>query len=133
MSVLDDLASRLASEGVGTVGTDVWKGGLPDGDDITADPIIAVVETPGAAPLAVMGTAADPVRQPRCQLVGRGSGYAATRSLVQSAVDAVEMLDVTINGNRYLAVEALQEPFTLGTDDDGFHRIAVNVQVTRER
>lgn len=133
MTLLADLGDRLVAQSVGALADDIWLGGLPDGPDITADPYVALIELTGLPPGAVMGTAADPLRNPRVQLIGRGSGYAAVRALVQSAIDALELTDTTINTTRYLLIEAVDEPASLGTDPDGRWRVAANMQVTREK
>jgi hypothetical protein len=118
MAVLDELASYLQAEGLGTVGTSIFKGSIPlNGPDT----LVALIEIPGFPPTHAHD--ATRYEQPVLQVAVRGSahGYATAR---QQAQDAWNVLDgvhnVVLSGTAYLWLQALQSPYWLKSDD--FHR-----------
>ena len=132
MALLDDLASHLQTQGIGTVGSTLFKGVLPD----TPDACVAVLESPAMlGPVRTRkGSLGVPVTErPRVQVLARATSYQAARN---KAVDALAALDwlgpVTLNSVAYQQVEALQRPpFPYAVDANGRQVFAFNVEVTK--
>ena len=134
--VLDDIADYLASGGVGTVGTSIFKGGMFDGGTAaTPDAQVAVYEYLGPAPQQVFGSGvASPTVSPRVQVVCRDVKYSDARTKAQAVYARLApVTDVTINSTRYLRIEALGEPSFIGSDQNGRPLIGCNYGVLREQ
>jgi hypothetical protein len=142
MPLLDELASYLASRGVGVVGADLFKGGLPDAPTLPLpDPVVGLVEYASGPPLRVhgpTGAVATLAEQPRVQVLVRSASYATARLRAQAVVAALDWLGpMTLTassggGTRYAQVEVLQRPpVPLDVDATGRWRFAVNVTAVR--
>lgn len=130
MSVLTDIGTYLQSEGIGTLGTDIFLSQMPD----TPDEAIALFEYAGNAPSRMGGN-----RQPGIQVRTRGD-YETARATIDDIYTLLSKIGneyeddapegVTINGTTYLHFQTVQEPFPLGPDDNGRHELAQNFIVT---
>ena len=114
MAVETEIAEYLEDQAVGTVGTDIFAGQLPD----TPDACVAVIPYAGRAPERNLDKSVN-WRYPRVQVSVRGAreGYAAARAkidAVNAALDAV--VNTTIEGVLYQQIDALSEPFLLRRD-----------------
>ncbi len=130
--ILDDLADYLSSGGLGTEGTDLFAGYMPE----TPDACLVLYETGGQAPVHAMNPLAGQavVEMPRVQVVCRSTAYdyATARTKAHSAFKLLDGLPArTSNGTDYLWGTALQSPFTLGRDDAGRVSIACNYEVVK--
>lgn len=113
--VCDDLADLLSTGGITTT---IYRGFLPD----LGDEAIAIVETGGYAPVSVMSaTPGNAVEQ-------RPTVQVTRRSMTPEAADAEMQViwrllhgagDRSLNGTRYLWIEAQQQPFPLPRDEAG--------------
>lgn len=131
MATLDEVATFVATACSLTVGTNLFKGQLPPLPLVCA----AVYEYGGEAPVTTLGTAAIAVEYPRVQVVFRGArlDYSTPRALAETAYRAMAAANhQTITSTRYLAMEPLQAPFSLGMDGNECFRIAFNVRITKE-
>lgn len=131
MSLLDDLADRLTTQGVATTGTNLFKAVMPS----TPDELIALFQTGGPAPVNLMaaGPGTAVVERPHVQALARAARPDTAHKRAQDVYFALDALgDVTINGVRYLSVYALQSPFFLNTDEAGRYVYAVNFECSRE-
>lgn len=129
MSVLEDLGTYGAAQGLGTLGTDIFLGDFPD----RPDALSALFEYTGAAPLQLMSSQLSPgaLSFPRIQVRTRALTYAAARA---KAVDWQRKLHwlgpTTLSGTRYENIRALQsEPFPLRVDANGRQEFAANYEV----
>ena len=130
--VLDEIGAYLAANGIGTVGTDLFLGFLPD----TPDAAVAIYETGGMEPYRAMrSSAGQPVAErPSIQVVCRNVAYEyqTARTTADSAWKLLEGLgDTTLAGVRYLWAAAVQSPFLMGRDDSGRVLIAFNVDLVK--
>lgn len=123
--LLDDIASHLQSQGIGTVGTNIFKGLLPD----QPDNCIALFEYAGSPPdLHWEG------EYPGLQVRVRNKSYSAGREKIGSVVSKLHGLcEQTINSTRYLLLKANQSPGGLGRDANGRNEWVVNFTVIKER
>lgn len=133
MPLLEEIGDYLSTGGVGTVGTDLFLGYLPEAPDA----VVAVYETGGLPPVRAMRSAPGQpvVVRPRVQVLARAAehDYAAARSKVGRAYDLLEGLgDRTLGGVRYLWVGAVQEPFLMGRDSQGRVMLACNFDVVKD-
>ena len=130
--ILDDAADLLSSGGIGTVGTNLFKGIMPD----IPDACVAVFETGGLPPVHAMASAVGQavVERPRIQVLCRAAqyDYATART---KAHDVYKLLDGLpardINGTAYKWIAAVQSPFFIGPDANGRVLISCNFDVVK--
>jgi hypothetical protein len=131
VATLDDVATFIASACSLTVGTDLFKGKLPD----TPDECAAVFEYGGLAPDYTLGQTAASVEYPRIQFVFRGDpdDYSGPRATAETAYRAcAAQRGSTLTSTKYQALLPLQPPFLLNRDPKGRVSIAFNVQAMKE-
>jgi hypothetical protein len=126
--LITDIDDYLTTSGVTT---SIYRGRQP------SDPstVLTIYETGGAAPVHAMsgspGTAV--AEQPTIQVVARSTSYSTARTDADQCFDLLDGLyQKTINGTRYLYVEALQSPFMLERDDQERTRIACNYRIVKD-
>jgi hypothetical protein len=132
-----DLARRLAAQGIGTYGTDVFAGSLP----ATPESAVAVLEYAGAPALRAFGgtpAAATAMEDARVQVLVRSTGgYAGAQAKAQDVVDALDWTvshTSTVSGVLYQHIAALQRPaFPLKIDETGRWHFVVNFAVRKAR
>jgi len=132
MPVLDDIAVFVATTaGLGTVGTDVFKGIMPPTPDVCA----AVYEYGGLPPDYALGTAGISQEYPRVQIVVRGAAqdYDGPRDRAETAYQAIAAVaNTTVNSVRYQYINPLQAPFFLKRDENDRVYIAFNVEAGKD-
>lgn len=122
MALLEELGGYLQTEGLGTLGTTLFLGGLPvDAPNIsTQDAITALVETPGF-PAEYVHDVVSPSRdEPVLQILVRGApyDYAAAREWAQDIWMALGSIrNQALSGTWYLGVRPIQAVFKLRDDD----------------
>jgi Bacteriophage minor capsid protein len=120
--LLEELGNYLQAEGLGTLGTTLFLGGLPvDAPHIsTQDAITALVETPGF-PAEYVHDVVPPAREsPVVQLLTRGApyDYATARAWAQDIFLALGSIrNQTLSGTFYLSCIPVQSVFKLREDD----------------
>jgi hypothetical protein len=84
-TVANDIANQLSTDGLGTVGTDIFRGPTraftqdSDGVDlIPRDAIFVALPTPGPDPIPMAGTAYQDVRTAAVQIIVRNTDTAST-------------------------------------------------------
>ena len=128
MAVLEELGTYLAAQGVGTVGTDIFYGLLPD----SPTPATAVLEYPGREGDYIQERAKVAIEYPRIQVRARAATYAAGRALIELSYQALDaIINATLSGTRYLAVRPIQAPFLLERDANLALVFAFNVEAHR--
>jgi hypothetical protein len=120
MSMLSEVSAYLASNSVGVVGTSIFLDYLPDAPDT----VVALFAYPGAGPTSMMGGAsgAAVVRNPRLQVLTRGTPDGAGTVAARAAIDSIyalleQVVNTTLSSVRYLSIEAVDEPALLERDD----------------
>jgi hypothetical protein len=122
MALLEDLGTYLQTEGLGTLGTDLFLGGLPvDAPNVTTqDAVTALVESPGFPAQYVHTPLGVSVEQPVCQILVRGApyDYGGARDHAQDIYLALgKISNQTLSGTFYFWCLPLQSVFKLRDDD----------------
>lgn len=130
--LLDDITDYLSSGGIGTIGTNLFGGFMPD----TPDVAVAVYESGGRPPDVAMGPSAGAVAMewPSVQVVCRATAYdyAVARTKAHDAFKLLQGLPTrTINGTQYHWGMARQSPFLMGRDEAGRVLIACNYDIAK--
>jgi len=133
MSVLEDLGVLIETNGLATVGTDLFLGHLPESPAVCC----ALLEYGGEQPLrnqseGAARSGAQSGERPRIQLLCRSESYSAGRSLIQSMWDLLDgRVNETINGVAYIRIAALQSPFLVEMDSNRRYLFGTNLAVTK--
>ena len=118
MSLLDDIGAYLASNGIGTVGTDIFLG---RGLTATPDAQVGLQRSGGFGSIhAMRGVPGQPIaNQPRIQIVCRALTYPLAEAKANAVNDLLDGLrNTTINTTFYHFINSVQEPFLLQYDDN---------------
>lgn len=120
--MLDDLARFLQDNGVGTVGTDIFKSWLPD------SPVNCVVlyETGGPTPDVDI-----PTKSPTFQVFVRNQNYVNGKAKLDACRTALQrQLNRNIGTHFYYSIIAISEGGHLGRNpDNGLDEFSSNWQV----
>lgn len=124
--LLDDIATYLEAKGIVTVGTDLFKGELPE----IPDNCVALFEYAGQPP--EIPTAID---YPGLQVRVRDKSYSAARAKTDAIYKLLHTLaNTTLSGTRYLSIFAVQSsPVPLGRDSSNRIDLVQNYIVTKGR
>ena len=126
-----DIANRLQAAGVGTVGTNIFTGGLRAPSSVIPAAALFVLPTGGTGPSPLLeGSTGRDYSIPSIQILVRGNvgTYITTRTTAQSALDEVHKS--TVSG--YFQVLArTPQPLYLGQDETEHPMFSVNVQLFR--
>ena len=131
MSVLNELAAKLAALGVGTVGTDIFLGAMPE--DVAA--CCALYEYGGSAPEFALGAAGVSFENPSVQVVFRGTphDYAGPRAKAETAYRGLAAVEATaLSGTFFHWIHPMQSPFLLRRDESERVLIATNYACQKE-
>ena len=123
--MLKEIGTYLQSQGIGTLGTDLFLGLMPD----QPDNCIALFEYAGA-PLALHWNGEYPGLQVRV----RGTSYAAARTKIGEVAKKLHGLhEQTLSGTRYLLIKARGSPEVLKRDANNRVELFVNFEIIKER
>lgn len=128
-TTLEDLGSYMASNGRGTLGTDLFLNMMPD----SPDSVTSITEYLSGQPLDTMGAHAPLVELPMIQvLVRRGpTEYLTARTEADLVYNLLVMiLDTTIGSNRY-TVTPTNTPTLTGRDEQKRPIVTCNYAVRR--
>lgn len=131
MSVLNELAAKLAALGVGTVGTDIFLGAMPE--DVAA--CCALYEYGGSAPEFQLGVAGVVFENPSVQVVFRGvpHDYAGPRAKAETAYRGLAAVEAApLSGTFFHWIHPMQSPFLLRRDESERVHIACNYACQKE-
>lgn len=127
---MDEIATYLAGKNVGTVGTDIFKGFMPD----QPDNMVVLFEYAGEPMELTMGEGDAIIERPGLQVRVRNKSYSAARAKIESVVGALHGLaNETLGGKRYLLISANQSPESIGLDANNRSELVVNFSVLKER
>lgn len=120
MSMISDIATYLAAQGLGTVGTDIFYSYLPDaGDDL-----LTVLDTGGQQPDIYL-----PTKEPTFQILIRASTYTAGKTKLDSVRTALHnKYQTTIGSTYFFFIQAASEGGHLGRNPDtrGLDEFSIN-------
>ena len=122
--MLREIGAYLATKSIGTVGTDIFLGLMPD----QPDNCIALFEYAGSPPdLHWNG------EYPGLQVRVRNKSYAAARTKIGEAMTALHGLhEQTLSGTRYLLIKARGGPEVLKRDNSNRVELFVNFEIIKE-
>jgi len=131
MSVLDDLAAKLAADGVGVLASTIFLSSaavIPAGDG----PFISLNETGGTAPTRTQ-TAVRATLNPSVQVLVRAATYQAARAKAWDAYQSLDgVFNADLNGMRYLRIAAKQEPTDMMLDATGERvQVVFNLEIEK--
>jgi hypothetical protein len=133
--ILDELAKYLQDNGIGTVGTNIFKSYSPN----KPDSALIIYETGGDRPQDTFGsTNVAAWENPRIQIVSRSTEYQTARNTAEDAYKTLIGIanqtikaNVADSGSFYLRVSAMQSPFRLGIDQNSRNLVACNFDVMK--
>ena len=126
--VLDEIASYLQAAGVGTVGTDIFVGRMPD----TPGACLGLHEYAGAAPSFAHDGEQPLFESPRVQVRVRGATYTTGRQMIEAAYNALNRVkNQNVGGVRYMRIAPLQQPFYLQRDGNERPEFVFNVEAKK--
>ena len=122
--MLREIGAYLATKSIGTVGTDIFLGLMPD----QPDNCIALFEYAGSPPdLHWNG------EYPGLQVRVRNKSYAAARTKIGEVMDKLHGLhEQTLSGTRYLLIKARGSPEVLKRDTNNRVELFVNFEIIKE-
>jgi len=115
MALLDALGDRLVADGVGTLGTTIFLGYLPE----SPDACVAVYEDRGNGADQVFGTSSVAIERPAIRVVARAvrNDYPAARAKIIEVRNSLgDIGDETISGVSFMCVIADSDPYPMGVD-----------------
>jgi len=132
MAFLDEVLTFLAAEGLGTVGTDLFKVKMP----ATPEACGCVYESGGSSPSMGLGSSTPLSENPTLQVVFRGAAedYTGPRVKAKTAFNSLIgiSVDQVLSGTKYQMVTALHQPFPLGQDGNERWRISCSYYIQKE-
>lgn len=118
MALIDDIATHLQTEGVGTVGTDIFKAYMPP----SPASIMAVLDTGGTKPDIYV-----PTKHPTFQVFIRNATYSAGKTILDSVRTALHQVqNETIGSTYFYYIHAISEGGHLGRNEAGFDEFSIN-------
>lgn len=127
--LLDEIGTYLQTNGIGTLGTDLFTGTLPD----VPDNAVALYEYGGVAPVSTLGPGQAKFERPRIQVLARATTYSAARSKIESIFKLLHGLaNTSLSSVRYLLIEAVQSPFFMEKDANNRIKLICNFQIHKE-
>ena len=123
--MLREIGAYLQSQGIGTLGANVFLGLMPD----QPDNCIALFEYAGSPPdLHWNG------EYPGLQVRVRNKSYAAARTKIGEVMTALHGVhEQTLSGTRYLLIKARGSPEVLKRDNNNRVEFFVNFEIIKER
>ena len=126
--LVDDIASLLATKSVGTVGTDMFIGHMPD----TPSNCIALMQNSGSAP-EMAGSIIGQIERPRLVIRVRNSTYLNGQNKARDVLKALHTEgEIALNGHRYLYIRAVGSVNQLGRDHENRSLFSLDFEVTKE-
>lgn len=120
----DDIASYLQTAGIGTIGSSIFIGHMPD----VPTSCIALYQYAGEAPLVVGG-----IENPRLTVRVRNATYLNGQNKARDVLKALHTLnEQTISAHRYLYIRAAGSIAQLGRDHEGRTLFTIDFIVTKE-
>lgn len=125
MAVLDALGARLATDGIGTVGTNIFLSQMQDEPDVA----VCLFEGQNAPPLYSFGASAILGSRPRIRVIARAGrhDYVAARAKIQAVLDSLGVIrSESISGVSFKCVLATTDIYPLNRDAEERPVLAVD-------
>lgn len=106
-------------------------------DSIPADTCVALYEQSGTVTSQTFSTgsgAAVDFENPNLQVISRSTSYVTARTNAQTIFTLLDGLSATLptaTGTRYLSIDALQSPFSIGKDRNERWLVSVNFAIRK--
>ena len=129
MTTAGDVAAQLQTAGVGTVGTNIFRGGMRPPSGAIPHACIFVLPSGGSGPFPFLeGPTGNDYFRPRVQVLIRGNvgAYIATQTTAQSVFDAIHKSSIT---GFFQCLASNPEPLYLGLDDSEHPMFSVNFEL----
>ena len=135
--MLDPVATYLVANTTLTVGGTTGTLAKAVMSDSQPDTVTVLYEQPGAGAeysfSTSTGTVAVVYEQPNLQALSRAATYTVARAAAQTVYTTLNGLgDTTMSGVRFLSIEAIQAPFSVGRDKQDRYLVSVNFRVKKE-
>lgn len=126
-TILESVGDYLASQGQGTLGTNLFLAVMPE----TPDACVAVYENAGSRPSFTMGSAPWAIDRPVIQVICRGarSDYPAARDkaeTIRALLGAIT--DQTLSGINVMRIESQGSIVPMGEDENQRPMVSVNFE-----
>jgi hypothetical protein len=119
--MLDDLASYLQTQGVGTVGTDIFKSRQPK----TPNACVTLYDTGGAEQDKDL-----PIEDATMQVLVRSTTFALGRAKVDAIQSALHRVtNTTIGNNYYYFILAISRGGHIGINETGLDEFSINFRI----
>ena len=125
MTILESIGDHLASNGFGTLGTNLFLSLMPDQPDVCT----SVYEDEGGEPRFSMGVGGIQIDQPNIQIICRSArdDYPTARNTAESIRQLLSAItDQTISGVRILRIQPIGSVLPMGVDDKYRPMVSVN-------
>ncbi len=141
-SMVDEVATYLAAQGVGTVKTasndpawPIYTAGLQEGTKTNPHDAIGLIEGVGESPQDEMGATVGAVifENPSLVVQVRSRSAVTARTKAEACWAKLHKFVGTLSGTRYLLMQARQSPMPIGRDDGDRWIFGFNVGVSKER
>jgi len=124
----DDIAAYLQTSSIGTVGTDIFVGHMPD----APANCMAVIQSGGESP-EMAGPISGQIERPRLIVRVRNASYASGASKANDVLKALHTAgEVSLSGHRYLFIRAVGSVNQLGRDHENRSLFSLDFVVTKE-
>lgn len=126
--LLDNIGAYLAANSVGTVGSTIFLGDMPE----MPNDLIALFEYAGDPPDDTHD--GKHYENPGLQVRVRGVSYSTVRAKIADIENLLHTLaNRHLSGTRYLFIRAVQSPFPIGRDQQKRVELVQNFIVTKVR
>lgn len=130
MALLPEIGTHLQTGGIGTLGTNLFLGMMPD----TPDACVAVYEYPGGQGEYVLGTSMTQIERPKFQVMARAAedDYASARSKIQDVYTLLDaVVETDLSSKRYHRISAIAPPFFVERDSKKRPLMVCNFQAEK--
>ena len=124
-TILESVGDYLVTNSLGTLGTNIFLGTLPE----TPDACVAVYENSGSSPMFTMGAGGIRIDYPMLQIIARAEreDYPTARDKAESIrVLLAQVLEQTISGVHIMRIEPMGSVNLLGVDNKYRPLVSVN-------
>jgi hypothetical protein len=139
--ILDDLVTYLDAQSTALsllsgTGGNLSKAFMPDASP-APNTMVTLYETGGRAPVHVFTTSTQTRlhEQPTVQVLSRSSSYQTARNNAETVFGILDGIANTLlptaTGIRYVSIEAIQSPFSIGRDANDRHLVSCNYQIMK--
>lgn len=126
---LESIQDHLVANSLGTLESDLFIGGLEDGDDI-GDPTTSIAPYSGLPGIETM-VEGYAVKQPSLHVAVRGTGFLPVYDRIIAIRDLLQKVtDQTVQGTKFIRIApTTSDPMYLNRDKNGRHMFSINFSV----